>query len=159
PWVPPRTSKRRSGGCLIRQGQIRPLPRKRPCSTGEAVPPRHRLLGRGGGPPAFWPGETAATRDKAPPAPQGQAPRRGGAAGPAAWVGAQEAVPDLILADVMMPGLDGFGLLRQLRADPRTRQVPVVLLSARAGEESRVEGMEAGADDYLVKPFSARELL
>ncbi|MBV8885777.1 MAG: response regulator [Chroococcidiopsidaceae cyanobacterium CP_BM_RX_35] len=65
---------------------------------------------------------------------------------------------DLILSDVMMPGLDGFGLLRQLRADPLTRDVPVILLSARAGEESRVEGLEAGADEYLIKPFSAREL-
>jgi PAS domain S-box-containing protein len=67
--------------------------------------------------------------------------------------------PDLILSDVMMPRLDGFGLLRELRADPTTAGVPVILLSARAGEESRVEGVEAGADDYLVKPFSARELL
>jgi PAS domain S-box-containing protein len=70
-----------------------------------------------------------------------------------------ERVPDLVLADVMMPGLDGFALLRALRADPRTATLPVILLSARAGEESRVEGLEAGADDYLVKPFSAKELL
>jgi PAS domain S-box-containing protein len=67
--------------------------------------------------------------------------------------------PDLILSDVMMPVLDGFGLLRQLRADARTRDLPVILLSARAGEESRIEGVSAGADDYLVKPFSAGELL
>ncbi|HLE43236.1 MAG TPA: ATP-binding protein, partial [Methylomirabilota bacterium] len=67
--------------------------------------------------------------------------------------------PDLVLADVMMPRLDGFALLRELRSDPRLRTVPVVLLSARAGEESQVEGLGAGADDYLVKPFSARELL
>jgi len=67
--------------------------------------------------------------------------------------------PDLVLTDVMMPHLDGFGLLRQLRSDPKTRTLPVILLSARAGEESRVEGMERGADDYLIKPFSARELL
>ncbi|HEU5039372.1 MAG TPA: ATP-binding protein, partial [Gemmatimonadales bacterium] len=66
--------------------------------------------------------------------------------------------PDLLLSDVMMPGLDGFGLLQALRADPRTSQLPIILLSARAGEEARVEGLEAGADDYLVKPFSAREL-
>jgi PAS domain S-box-containing protein len=72
---------------------------------------------------------------------------------------ARQRPPDLVLADVMMPGLDGFALLRELRGDPRTRLVPVVLLSARAGEESRVEGLAAGADDYLVKPFSARELL
>jgi PAS domain S-box-containing protein len=68
-------------------------------------------------------------------------------------------VPDLVLTDVMLPGLDGFGLLRELRADARTREVPVILLSARAGEESRVEGLEAGADDYLIKPFRARELI
>jgi PAS domain S-box-containing protein len=67
--------------------------------------------------------------------------------------------PDLILSDVMMPGLDGFGLLRAVRADPGVADVPVILLSARAGEESQVEGLDAGADDYLVKPFSARELL
>jgi PAS domain S-box-containing protein len=72
---------------------------------------------------------------------------------------ANERLPDLVLADVMMPGLDGFALLRALRADLRTATIPVILLSARAGEESRVEGMEAGADDYLIKPFSARELL
>lgn len=67
--------------------------------------------------------------------------------------------PDLVLSDVMMPGLDGFALIRALRSDARTREVPVILLSARAGEEARVEGIGAGADDYLVKPFSARELL
>ncbi len=67
--------------------------------------------------------------------------------------------PDLILSDVMMPELDGFGLLRELRSDPGTKTIPIILLSARAGEESRVEGMERGADDYLIKPFSARELL
>ena len=66
---------------------------------------------------------------------------------------------DLVLSDVMMPKLDGFGLLKALRGDERTQTIPVILLSARAGEESRVEGMGAGADDYLVKPFSARELL
>jgi len=67
--------------------------------------------------------------------------------------------PELVLSDVMMPGLDGFQLLRELRQNDRTRHVPVVLLSARAGEEARVEGLNAGADDYLIKPFSARELL
>ena len=59
----------------------------------------------------------------------------------------------------MMPDLDGFGLLAALRADPALRDVPVILLSARAGEEATLEGLQAGADDYLVKPFSARELL
>ncbi|MBW4622002.1 MAG: PAS domain S-box protein [Cyanosarcina radialis HA8281-LM2] len=67
--------------------------------------------------------------------------------------------PDLVLSDVMMPRLDGFGLLRELRSDPITQNIPVILLSARAGEEARIEGLEAGADDYLTKPFSARELL
>ncbi len=66
--------------------------------------------------------------------------------------------PDLILSDVMMPKLDGFGLLKALREDPQLKTIPVVLLSARAGEESRVEGLEHGADDYLIKPFSAKEL-
>jgi signal transduction histidine kinase/DNA-binding NarL/FixJ family response regulator len=68
-------------------------------------------------------------------------------------------LPDLVLADVMMPELDGFGLLRALRADPQTAGMPVILLSARAGEEATIEGLQAGADDYLVKPFSAREAL
>jgi signal transduction histidine kinase len=67
--------------------------------------------------------------------------------------------PDIILTDVMMPTLDGFGLLRAVRADLALARTPVVMLSARAGEESRVEGLEAGADDYLVKPFSAQELV
>ncbi len=67
--------------------------------------------------------------------------------------------PDLVLSDVMMPGLDGFGLVRALRAEESTRAIPIILLSARAGEEPTVEGLESGADDYLVKPFSARELM
>ena len=67
--------------------------------------------------------------------------------------------PDLVLTDVMMPELDGFGLLRELRANESTGTIPVILLSARAGEDARVEGLEAGADDYIVKPFTARELL
>jgi PAS domain S-box-containing protein len=68
-------------------------------------------------------------------------------------------VPELVLSDVMMPEMDGFQLLHALRRNPLTQSVPVILLSARAGEESRVEGMEAGADDYLIKPFTARELV
>ncbi|KAA6460376.1 response regulator [Acidobacteria bacterium AB60] len=76
-----------------------------------------------------------------------------------ALAAAREYGADLIIADVMMPVLDGFGLLKAVRADPVLRLKPLILLSARAGEEARVEGMEAGADDYLVKPFTARELL
>jgi PAS domain S-box-containing protein len=67
--------------------------------------------------------------------------------------------PVLVLADVMMPQLDGFGLLRAIREDSSLSSTPVILVSARAGEESRVEGLEADADDYLIKPFAARELL
>jgi len=72
---------------------------------------------------------------------------------------AREIRPDLVLTDVMMPRLDGFRLLEALRAEATLASVPVVMLSARAGEEARIEGIEAGADDYLVKPFSARELI
>ena len=79
--------------------------------------------------------------------------------GQAALEAARATAPDLIVSDVMMPRLDGFGLLRELRADPALRDTPVLLLSARAGEEARVGGLESGADDYLTKPFSARELL
>jgi signal transduction histidine kinase len=79
--------------------------------------------------------------------------------GTSALASALASPPDLVLADVMMPGLDGFELLRALRSHPRTATVSVILLSARAGEEARVEGLRAGADDYLVKPFSARELV
>jgi signal transduction histidine kinase/CheY-like chemotaxis protein len=67
--------------------------------------------------------------------------------------------PDLVLTDIMMPELDGFELLKALRADSKTRTIPIIFLSARAGEEAKVEGIEAGADDYLVKPFSAKELI
>jgi signal transduction histidine kinase len=79
--------------------------------------------------------------------------------GVAALTAARERRPDLVLTDVMMPGLDGHGLLRALRADPLLKSVPVILLSARAGEEALVAGLATGADDYIVKPFSARELL
>lgn len=79
--------------------------------------------------------------------------------GQAALDQARQLRPDLVLADVMMPRLDGFELLRAIREDDDLRSTPVVLLSARAGEDSRIEGVAAGADDYLTKPFSARELL
>lgn len=67
--------------------------------------------------------------------------------------------PALLLSDIMMPKLDGFGLLKKVRSHVETKNIPVIFLSARAGEEAKVEGMEAGADDYLIKPFSAKELL
>jgi signal transduction histidine kinase len=79
--------------------------------------------------------------------------------GAAALQAAAARPPDLVLTDIMMPGMDGLALLAHLRGDPRLREIPVILLSARAGDEARIEGMMAGADDYLVKPFSARELL
>lgn len=78
--------------------------------------------------------------------------------GEAALAAALEYPPDLVLSDIRMPRLDGFGLLRALRAEPRTHAIPVILLSTRAGEEAQLEGLEAGADDYLAKPFSAKEL-
>jgi len=67
--------------------------------------------------------------------------------------------PDVIISDVMMPEMDGLELLAALRSDPNTNTIPVIRLSARAGDEARIEGVQQGADDYLVKPFSARELL
>ena len=79
--------------------------------------------------------------------------------GVAALTAIENNPPDLVLTDVMMPGMDGFELLRSLRSNPATQDIPIILLSARAGEEARIEGLAAGADDYLIKPFSARELL
>jgi signal transduction histidine kinase len=79
--------------------------------------------------------------------------------GKAALGEAERLHPDLVLTDVMMPKMDGFELIAALRRNPATRTVPVILLSARAGEEARIDGIDAGADDYLTKPFSARELL
>ena len=70
-----------------------------------------------------------------------------------------ERQPDVVLTDVMMPRVDGFQLLRALRSDPDTRHIPVIMLTARAGQEASVEGLEAGADDYLAKPFRADELV
>ena len=68
-------------------------------------------------------------------------------------------MPDLVLSDVMMPVMDGMALLSSIREDPIMASMPVILLSARAGEEAQVEGLDTGADDYLIKPFSARELI
>jgi len=72
---------------------------------------------------------------------------------------ARAAPPDLLLSDVMMPRLDGFALVKALRSEEKTQTLPIILLSARAGEESAVESLDAGANDFLVKPFSGRELL
>jgi signal transduction histidine kinase/DNA-binding response OmpR family regulator len=79
--------------------------------------------------------------------------------GQQALAAAETRRPDLVLSDVMMPNVDGFGLIAALRKQAELREVPVLLLSARAGEEAKVEGLAAGADDYLIKPFSARELV
>jgi two-component system phosphate regulon response regulator PhoB len=72
---------------------------------------------------------------------------------------AREKIPDLIVLDVMLPGLDGFGVYRELRADPRTSGIPVLMLTAKGEINDRIAGLELGADDYVTKPFSPRELL
>ena len=72
---------------------------------------------------------------------------------------AAEAAPDLIVSDLVMPYRDGYEVLRALRSDPRFRAIPVVILSMRDREEDIVRGFEQGADDYVVKPFNARELV
>ncbi len=79
--------------------------------------------------------------------------------GEAALQAAKSRAFDLVVADVMMPRVDGFGLLRSIRADPELSTLPVIMISAGASEDARIAGLEAGADDYLVKPFDARELL
>jgi len=79
--------------------------------------------------------------------------------GKEALVKVKELSPDLVLSDVMMPEMDGFELMAALRENQDTASTPVILLSARAGEDARIEGMQSGADDYLVKPFTARELI
>jgi len=79
--------------------------------------------------------------------------------GQAALAAARAEHPDLVLADVMMPKLDGFGLVRELRADPALATIPILLVSARAGEEAIGDGLRRGADGYITKPFSASHLL
>ncbi len=71
---------------------------------------------------------------------------------------AKEKLPDLIVLDLMLPGLDGFGVFRELRADTRTSQIPVIMLTARGELDDRISGLELGADDYVTKPFSPKEL-
>lgn len=67
--------------------------------------------------------------------------------------------PDLVLLDLMMPGMNGMEVCKQLRADPRTARVPIIMLTAKASETDKIVGLEMGADDYITKPFSVRELL
>ncbi|WP_323018231.1 phosphate regulon transcriptional regulator PhoB [Castellaniella sp.] len=76
-----------------------------------------------------------------------------------AQVQIQSVLPDLILLDWMLPDQPGIRLAQQLRAAPRTRDIPLIMLTARGAEQDKVDGLEAGADDYLTKPFSPRELL
>jgi two-component system phosphate regulon response regulator PhoB len=71
----------------------------------------------------------------------------------------KNALPDLILLDWMLPGASGIDVARRLRADERTRQIPIIMLTARSDEQDKVTGLDAGADDYITKPFSPRELL
>ncbi|WP_367872471.1 response regulator transcription factor [Luteolibacter sp. Populi] len=67
--------------------------------------------------------------------------------------------PDLVILDLMLPGKDGYGVFKELRRDSRSRDIPVIMLTARAQTEDRIQGLEAGADDYLTKPFSPKELM
>jgi len=86
-------------------------------------------------------------------------PSRVVAGGLEALSAARERVPGVVVLDVMLPGLDGFEVCRELRGDPRTADVPIIILTARAEEADRVLGLELGADDYVTKPFSPKELV
>ena len=141
--APPRPTWRRPFAGFLRPTAPGSRPRVRP------APGTHRRRGR-------------QRRHARVPGPGARAALRGGAGrrtATQALAAIRRARPDLLLTDVMMPEMDGFQLLSAIRGDPALRGLPVVMLSARAGEESGSEGLEAGADDYLVKPFSSRELL
>jgi PAS domain S-box-containing protein len=130
--------------------------RRRP--AGDDGPPGGSAASSGGRPCILLADDNADMRDYVRSLLRGEFDVQAVPDGDEALAVARRSPPDLVLSDVMMPGLDGFGLLSALRSDAATRHIPVIMLSARAGDESRVEGLDAGADDYLVKPFSAREL-
>jgi signal transduction histidine kinase len=140
-------------GWLARVAEPTPLPAGRPSTEtqrhGSSIPRGHVLIAD----------DNADIREYVRRLLEGSYTVEAVESGTRALEAARARPPDLVLSDVMMPGLDGFGLLRELKADACTAHVPVILLSARAGEEATVEGLEAGADDYLVKPFAARELI
>lgn len=75
------------------------------------------------------------------------------------WSKAKEILPDLIVLDLMMPGMDGIALFKELRRDGATRKIPVIMLTARGQTEDKIQGLELGADDYMTKPFSPKELV
>ena len=84
---------------------------------------------------------------------------RAAADGAAGYEAAKRDLPDLILLDLMLPGMDGLEVCRRLRAESRTARIPIIMLTAKGGEADRVVGLEMGADDYVAKPFSPRELV
>ena len=79
--------------------------------------------------------------------------------GRAARAAIADGFPDVVLMDWMLPDISGLELTRQLKRDPQTREIPIIMVTARAAEDDRVTGLDGGADDYIVKPFSPRELL
>jgi PAS domain S-box-containing protein len=151
-WIPPGERD----GAREEEGEI-----ARPAAAGadEGAPARREERRRGARPRVLFADDNADMRDYVRRLLARRYDVEVVADGRAALEAARRARPALVLSDVMMPRLDGFALLQELRADPGLRTVPVVLLSARASEETLVWGLETGADDYLVKPFSAKELL
>ena len=146
------SSRRRAAGCRTRTPPRRRPPRRPTLRAAGRTAPRGRR--------ASWSWTTTPTCGstwRACSPRTGRWRRPSTARSPSPSIRARR--PDVVLTDVMMPNLDGFGLVARLRADEATADLPVIVLSARAGEESRIEGLQAGADDYLVKPFSARELI